>query len=365
MTRFLDSTLSVIEKGITDGVHPGAQLYVSRDHVTLADLALGEGLPGKALTTDTLALWLSATKPVVAVALAVLWERGLLGLDDPVALHVPEFAEGGKEAVTLRYLLTHTGGIRMLNTGWPEASWADIVSRICRRKLEPGWVPGKKAGYLLTSSWFILGEVIRRVSGRAFSEFVREEVFEPLGMIDSWIGMPQGRFAAYGDRIGRSWNTEKAETRPFEWHECLRVCRPSPGGNGRGPIKELGRFYEMLLGKGKLPGGERLLTPQTVEALTARHRVGLLDHTFRHKMDWGLGFIHDSSHYGASDVPYAYGSRCSWRTFGHSGYRSTTGFCDPEVELVVAVAFNGLPDDAAHHARSRAVCDAIYEDLGL
>lgn len=128
-------------------------------------------------------------------------------------------------------------------------------------------------------------------------------------------------------------------------------------------MRDLGRFYRALLAGGELDG-QRILTPQTVEALTARHRVGLRDKTFRAVMDWGLGFIPVSTHYG-HPVPYAYGSHCSRRTFGHSGYRSSTGFADPTHQLVVALAFNGLPKDPVHDARMRSTLDALYEDLGL
>jgi CubicO group peptidase (beta-lactamase class C family) len=130
-------------------------------------------------------------------------------------------------------------------------------------------------------------------------------------------------------------------------------------------MRQLGRLYEALLAGGRHPEtGARILSPQTVEALTARHRVGMLDHTFKKKMDWGLGFIPDSKHYG-DEVPYAYGRHASRRTFGHSGYRSSTAFADPEHALVVAVAFNGLPGDVQHARRMRSVLEALYEDLGL
>jgi CubicO group peptidase (beta-lactamase class C family) len=141
----------------------------------------------------------------------------------------------------------------------------------------------------------------------------------------------------------------------------------NPGGNGWGPVSALGRFYEALR------DGESLLTPQTVEALTARHRVGMMDHTFRHVMDWGLGFIPNSAparraagdEEGAERLPYHYGRHASRRAWGHSGYRSSTAFCDPEHRLVVAVAFNGTPSEPAHRQRMTALCEAIYEDLGL
>src|SRR5689334_21071852 len=182
--EFLPRTRAAIEDGIRQGLHLGAQLYVSRDFAVVADDAIGESRPGEPLTRDHLLLWLSSTKPIAAVALARLWERGLLELDDPVAKHVPEFAAQGKGAITLRHLLTHTGGIRLLNVGWPHEPWESIVARIAAMRPEPRWVPGRKAGYHHASSWFILGEVVHRLAGRPFSQVVRDEIFVPLGADD-------------------------------------------------------------------------------------------------------------------------------------------------------------------------------------
>lgn len=355
-----------IEAGIGEGLHLGAQLYVSLRGETVADAALGEDRPGEPLTRDHLMLWLSSTKPVTAVAVAQLWERGLLELDDAVAKHVPEFAANGKEGITLRHLLTHTAGIRMLDIGWPQRTWEEIVAKICAMKPEPRWLPGEKAGYHQASSWFILGEVVQRLGGRPFPVYMREEIFAPLGMEDCWIGMPRERYLSYqaSGRIGAMWNTEGTEPAPHGWDSEERCVNPSPGGNGYGPLRELGRFYEMLLARGTL-NGRRLLLPQTVETFTAVHRVGMMDATFKHVLDWGLGFIINSARYGAETVPYGYGHHASPRTFGHSGYRSSVAFGDPEPGLAVALAFNGTPGNDTHERRIRAVLDAIYEDVGL
>lgn len=365
----LPLTRQALEQGIYEGTQLGAQVYVSLRGERVADAALGANRPGEPLTRDHLMLWLSSTKPVAAVALAQLWERGRLELDDPVASHVPEFAANGKDRITLRHLLTHTAGIRMLDVGWPGDPWETIVAKICAMKPEPRWVPGEKAGYHNTSSWFVLGEVIRRSDfrqGRPFERYVREEIFEPLGMIDSWIGMPRDRYLSYRDqgRIGAMWNTEPSEPQPHGWDSEERCVNTSPGGNGYGPVRELGRFYEMLLGRGTLEG-RTILSPQSVEALTARHRVGMMDSTFKHRMDWGLGFIPNSAHYGPETVPYAYGHHASMRAFGHSGYRSSVAFADPEQGLAVAIAFNGTPSNERHELRIRSVLDALYRDLGL
>jgi CubicO group peptidase (beta-lactamase class C family) len=385
----LPTARAILARGIADGLHPGAQLHVRLRGETVVDLALGEASPGVPMRTDTLLVWLSSGKPVTAIAIAQLWERGRLELDDPIAHHLPEFAAGGKEAITLRHALTHTGGFRMLDVGWPRASWEETIARICAARREPRWVPGEKAGYHQASSWFVLGEVVRRVDGRPFPDYVREEIFLPLGMVDSWIGMPAERYRAYrdGGRLAAYWDTDSPRRR-HPWDEEAAVVRPSPGGNAWGPLRDLARLWTALLAGGTLDG-RRILAPQTVEALLARHRTGMLDHTFRRPMDWGLGVIPNSrpglaenwaawqtarsegatgdqrSTPSSPALPYHYGPHASRRAVGHSGYRSSTAFCDPTHGLVVAAGVTGTPADEAHGRRFEELTTAIYDDLGL
>lgn len=361
----LARTAAELEAQIAGGLALGGQIYLVLRGDVFADAGFGEARPGEPMRRDHLMLWMSASKPVAAVAICQLWERGLLELDDPVARHVPEFAQGGKEAVTIRHLLTHTAGVRMIDTGWPEAGWDGVVARVCSQRLEPRWIPGRKAGYHLASSWFMLGELVRRLDGRPFELYVREAIFVPLGADDCWIGMPAERFRDYGRRIAPMFDA--AEGAPPQENGAtaeVRLVVPSPGGNGCGPMRGLARLYRMLLAGGRLDG-ERLLRPQTVEALAARHRVGLVDVTFRARLDWGLGVIANSAHYGEPAVPYGYGPHAGPRTFGHSGARSSIAFADPDAGLVVALAVNGMPTDELHRQRFERLTAALYEDLGL
>jgi CubicO group peptidase (beta-lactamase class C family) len=360
----LPKTEAALQHGIDAGWHLGGQLCVIRHGELLFDDAFGEAKPGRPMSRDDLTLWLSASKPVTAVLLARYWENGAFELDDPVARHIPEFAAHGKEGITIRHLLTHTAGIRMLDVGWPGRSWDEILDHIASHRPEPRWTPGQRAGYHMASSWFVLGELIQRFSDRPFADAVRQEIFTPLGMTDCWIGMPPERYRAYGDRIAPTWDTEKPSRPNHGWDSERRCTRPSPGGNGRGPMRQLVRFYAMLLQRGSLDG-ERIISSQCVEALTARHRVGMVDRTFKVKIDWGLGFILNSAYYGQAHLPYAYGPLASNRTFGHSGYRSTVAFADPEYGLAVALAFNGTPSDADHERRIKMVLGALYRDLEL
>jgi CubicO group peptidase (beta-lactamase class C family) len=353
--------VATLEAGISDGLHLGAQLYVSLRGETVADLAVGENSPGVPLTSDTLMLWQSCTKPTVAVALARLWERGALDLDDPVMKFIPEFGANGKEGVTLRHILTHTCGFRYVKVRWFSEPWQAGFDRICEARLEPGWNPGLKAGYHAATSWLILGEVVHRLDGRPIDKVIREDVFRPLGMADSWLAMTEDEFYAYAERIGISYDTSLGVPRPLPLVDSVEGCtRARPGSSGRGPARELGRFYEMLINR-----GEQILRPQTVEALTARHRTGMLDHTFDAVADWGLGFLVDSKQYNSPGFPYGFGPHSSARAFGHGGYQSSVSYADPEHGLVVVVIANGGPGEQKHNRRFRAVNSAIYEELGL
>jgi CubicO group peptidase (beta-lactamase class C family) len=362
MTEFakdFPKTFDAIEAGRTAGFHSGAQIYISRSGKTLADAGMGEALPDEKMTPDSIVMWFSAGKPVAAVAIAKLWESGKLDLDDPVVRFIPEFAAKGKEAITIRHALTHTAGVRWVE--WSQ-SWEEMISRICNAPIEPRWVPGQNAGYHAFTTWYILGEIVRRIDPehRSFEKFTEDEIFGPLAMPDSSFAVPIEKYRSYGNRIApiRITNQSKGHPAFFDTEAGCSVC--SPGGSARGPARELGRFYEMLLQR-----GQKLLTPQTTEALTARHRAGLLDQTFKHIIDWGLGFIINSAQYKQPTLPYAYGPHASLRTFGHGGNQSSIAFTDPENALVVALVFNGMPGESAHQRRMYNTLTGLYEDLGI
>lgn len=368
----ISRTLQLVRDGIAQGTHIGAQLYVSLRNEVVADEAVGEARAGVAMRSDTLMLWLSAGKPLAAVAVAQLWERGLLDLDDPIARHIPEFAAGGKQAITVRHILTHQGGFRAVLGKWENGPWEQVIAALSAARVEPRWEVGVTAGYHPLTSWYVLGELVRRLDGRAFDRYVREAICAPANMPDAWVGLPPERYRAYGDRNGFMHDTSRGtpEANYFlDTEEGAAQSRPPSGA--RGPARDLGKFYEMLMNRGRAAAPDsrepasRVLSPQAVEAIAAHHRVGAYDKTFRHVVDWGLGFVLQSNRYGADTVPYNYGPHASERAFGHSGSRSSVGFCDPEHGLVVACIFNGAPTEAQHDARTRAVVASIYEELGL
>jgi CubicO group peptidase (beta-lactamase class C family) len=367
--ELLPQSAALIERGVADGLHSGGQLYVSRAGAVIADWATGDARPGVPMSTDTIVLWLSAVKPITAVALAQFWERGRVSLDDPVAKWVPEFAQQGKEPITIEHLLTHTAGFRSADKCDLGLAWEEIIDCICRAPVEPNWIPGQRAGYHTSSSWYMLGEIVRRVDGRTFEEYARANVLSRCGMLNSSLTLPPDEFQRLEDRLAFTYHTEKRMASPHhKWNSPAdaAVCRP--GRSGRGPIRELGLLYELLLRARKNEGAPSVtlgLQPETVLQLTKPRRVGLFDETFRHILDWGLGFCINSNRYGRETVPYGYGRFCGAESFGHGGAQSTCAFADPEHDLVVAWAFNGLPGDPAHQRRARELNSAIYQDLQL
>lgn len=359
----MQRTLETLRQEIEAGHQLGAQIYVSQAGQVVLDEGIGESAPGVPMTRDTINVWMSSGKPLLAVAFAWLWERGRVAIDEPIARTIPEFAQGGKQAITPRHILTHTGGFIGEEIPW-QTPWDEALRRVCAIERPAEWVPGQRAGYHPISSWYILGELIQRAAQRPLPEFLRETIFEPAGMEDCWLGMPPEAFAAYGSRIGTICTVTDEGLRAVH-STAADAAVVRPGSNARGPLRGLGSFYEMLLNDGLGRHG-RVLQPPSVAALTARHRVGMLDSVFRVRyMDTGLGCFVDGKWHGRDILPYGFGHGASTRTFGHGGVQSSIGFCDPENRLVVAWICNGMHGEPAHQRRNYAINSAIYADLGL
>lgn len=359
----LPTTTALIQRGIADSLHLGVQGFVSLGGDIILNDALGENAPAELLTPQHLMPWLSSGKPLTAAAVMLLVEWNLLKLDSPVASVIPEFAAAGKQEVTVRQLLTHTAGLKPILTGWPQKTGNEIVARICTTGLQRDWLPGQRAAYDPARSWFILGEIIRRVTGREVEEFVQRELCEPLGMHTSRMAMsPQQHREA---RLGILYTSKEGQLSLSGAHLAEACLNPSPGGSMRGPASELGTFYQMMLKEGSTAGGRQLLRPSTVHDMTRRVRQNMFDETFQHTLDFGLGLIVNSNRHGADTVPYGFGRHSSESAFGHGGAQSSIGFADPEKELAVVLIANGQPGDDEHNRRFRDLLTALYQDLGL
>jgi len=323
----------------------GGQLYVSHQRRVVFDEAWGTARGGNKYTPATLVPWASAVKPTTCVLVLQLLERGRLALDDRVAQHIKGFEVAGKQDVTIRHCLTHTAHLGGYGGPSGLGSFDETVGRIVAApRGMRGQAPplGEQARYNPAGIW-ILAEVVRRIDGRRpFDQLVRQDVYEPCGMVDSWNGIPADRLAAYGDRVVLTGSPEEA-------------AKPQPAGGGLGPIHDLGRFYEMLLNGGEIDG-RRLLKPETVAEMTrVQAKSGL---------PWGFGvMINEPSRFGSTPpaggeratgpLGMNFGGLASKRAFGHSGATGSFAFADPEHGLSYA-AIGRIP-----------ATEAVYADLGL
>lgn len=357
---------AAIQDGIGRQLHTGVQIYVSRNSVAVLDSASGEAAPGKPMTAATLMPWRSAGKPLTALLILKQIESCRLDLSSQLASVLPEASEGDKAAVTIFDLLTHQSGFPAVDTGWPHADWNSSIRQIFQHPVE---MPIGTAAYHPQSSWFLLGEVLRRLeadSAKAtFSTLLQRDLLSPLGLNDTSCGIAPEKLAAYADRLPVLYEREQGQLIESSYCRAPWLTQASPGGNLRGPISELGKFLELLLRNGDLPGGRSFVSGDTVKLMTSRHRTDLYDQTLQHVVDFGLGVICNSNRHGAATVPYGYSRYASDSAFGHGGSQCSIGFCDPEHKLVVAWSANGFCGEGQHQRRNRMINEAIYQDLGL
>lgn len=351
--------VAAMQVGCAEGRHGGGQGYVGRGGRPVLEYAVGEAAPGVPMTTDSLVCWFSACKPLTAMALALLYERGELDLDDPVQRYLPDFGHG-KESCTLRHVLTHQGGFPHAASHADTLEWGAVLEQVCAHPAE--FEPGSKAAYHSTSAWFVLGEVIQRVDGRPLERFLTEELLQPLGMEQTRLtvtaehhGALQGRLAQV--HLGQTDRPNYADQAFVDqFNSASQMALLNPSGGFRGPARELGRFYDWLLDAG-VCAGRPLLARHTVELFTACHRWGLPDLTLGGApLAWGLGF----SRHGNADIHRDY----SRRSYGHSGMVSTVGWADPEEHLSCVVLTTGLLDPMTNARRLREISGAAVRACG-
>jgi CubicO group peptidase (beta-lactamase class C family) len=205
---------------------------------------------------DTLVLVFSGTKGVVATALLLLAERGLLHLDDPVARYWPEFAAGGKEGILVRHVLAHTAGVPGVRPPFAAEQLLDQPALAERLAAEPAfWPPGSRLAYHGHTFGVICGELIRRIDGRSAGRFVADELAEPLGL-EFWIGLPaelEPRVAPLVAAPGYGFASyaEQPElpleaiygSGTLDWNDPCVHRAEIPSGNGIGSARSLARLF--------------------------------------------------------------------------------------------------------------------------
>ena len=200
----LPETVRELERGISAGLHLGAQLHVSLAGREVASFAVGSAGPSledAPMRVDMMLPWWSTTKPLTAIAIGQQIDAGRMRLNDPVANFVPEFAQNGKGDVTIEHVLLHTAGFPKAGTDPPpvqrgaEACWEDTLAKTCSATLDSP--PGHECAYHIRGGWHVLGQAVLSASGYSgsYGSYLHERVLRPLGATDSFVGMPRESFA--------------------------------------------------------------------------------------------------------------------------------------------------------------------------
>jgi CubicO group peptidase (beta-lactamase class C family) len=330
-------------------------------------------------TRDTIVNVFSTTKGLTAMCAHRLVDQGKLDLDAPVARYWPEFAQAGKQDIPVRYLLSHRAGLPAIRKPLPTRalfSWEAMTTALAEQ--DPWWVPGTRHGYhALTYGWLV-GEVVRRITGKSLGTCFREEIAEPLGL-DCHIGL-DARHDSRVTAILPAPPPLPGEPNPFlemmkdpESVAAKTLANPPdliaphtvnsrewrgaeiPAANGHTTARALARVYGALSRGGEVDG-VRVLTPASIERCQIEQSCGT-DAVLTIPTRFSLGFMLSQALPGSSMGPNP-------RVFGHPGAGGSLGFADPDTKIGFGYTMNQMGAGLLIDARAEALIKAVYESLG-
>ncbi|HEU5101172.1 MAG TPA: serine hydrolase domain-containing protein [Roseiflexaceae bacterium] len=337
----LQRAVAVAEDAVRNGPYPSALLAVANAETTLLNHTVSH--PERApVREDGIFLLASITKPIVATAIMRLVEEGRLLLSDPVVKYIPEFDQFGKQAVTIWHILTHTSGLEEAH--WWEQLYQQrapveaFLPAVCQSPLH--FEPGTRYEYC-SLSFVVLGELIARLGGLPYPEYLQQHIFAPLGMRDTSFA-PSGAQQERAIHVyGLGEEAVEPSARRFLDHF---VTVAAPGGGLWSTAADLVRFGQAFLRGGRW-GGYQLLSPAAIELMTRLHTGGLVE-ILEYKpvpASYGLGWGKP----GAGGQTLA-----SPRAYEHGGATGTRLHIDPEWDLVFVFLTNcwGIQGDASQRA---------------
>ena len=366
----------------------GAAFALYKDGEKVVDIwgGLADRDTGAPWVEDTMQLTFSTTKGATAACAHLLAQRGELDFDAPTSDYWPEFKQNGKENIPVRWLISHRAGLPAVDTPiTPEQlyAWDPIIDGLAAQK--PYWEPGTKHGYHALTYGYLVGEIIRRISGKSVGQFLRDEITGPLGA-EYFIGLPPELEARVGKLITFSFGPSAEEraamgdfdinTLPEEIREmaaafldpdslslkALNLTEPRldfnlpemhaaeiPAGNGIGTARGLARMYASFVGE---VDGIRTLNPDTVAAATVEQSAGK-DAILIRETRFALGFMLDQP-----DVPLL-----GPNAFGHDGAGGFLAFADPDANVGFAYVMNKMNTNINADERSKSLVDAVRASL--
>ena len=355
-------TAAILEQEVEDGLFTrGAQVSVRLGGEVVLDTALGDAGVGKAVTPETVFRVYCTIKPITAVAVVGLVDRGELDLDEPVVDRLPNLT-GMPREVRIVDLLDHTAGLHRIAAVRMEMLPPAKRREVLERASPPaGWKVGRDAGYSEYAAWNLLGWIVEDLTGEDLRSHLRRGVLDPLRMTDTWVGMTEDEYDAVLPRLGVNYDlTDYLQGFPMVIERTPRwCCEVNPAHGGYTTARDLATFYDALLERLDGGGDDALPSPDALDTATSAVRPRVYDEVLDRECEYGLGFMTDLSH-------HAFGAVCSPSSFGHSGnVGSSFAFADPEHDLAVAVVFNGIVDSESSFLRRPAVVSSLYHDLGL
>jgi CubicO group peptidase (beta-lactamase class C family) len=365
---------SVLAQNFREHGEVGAAIAVAVDGRLVVDLWAGwtDRAHTRPWQRDTLVNVFSVGKAMAVLSLLILVERGQVHLDAPVARYWPEFAARGKNEVTVRMLLGHRAGLPAIRRPLPNLAmydWELMTSALADE--EPWWEPGRRHGYHVNTFGFLVGEIVRRVSGESVGAFLRRAVAGPLDA-DFHFGIGPEHDARIADYFFADEPPQIVADDDDDEHRFLLRCvyanppgiiglgtvntrawraAEMPSTNGHANARAVARIYSALACGGAVDG-IRLLQTETIEHAIAEASSGL-DVVLNRPSRFGLGFQLTQPARPLGPNP---------RTFGHFGAGGALGFADPDARLAFAYTMNQA-GPRFQNPRTRALIGAAYASL--
>jgi CubicO group peptidase (beta-lactamase class C family) len=328
-------------------------------------------------TEDTLVNVYSTTKGLMAVCAHQLVSAGRLDLDAPVAKYWPDFAQAGKEDLPVRYLLSHRAGLPAISEPLPAEAlfdWDLMCSALAKQ--QPWWKPGEKHGYHAMTFGFLVGELIRRITGESPRDYLKTKLAAPLGA-DFQIGLserdenrvaeiiaapppPPGApnplaalMSAKPESVtAKTLTNPPSVSAPGVSNSSAWRRAQLPAANGHGTARALAQVYGALSRGGEI-GGVRVIAPETIRRFSEEQSSGL-DEVLLIPTRFSLGFM--MSLPGASMGPGTH-------SFGHPGAGGSLGFADPDAKIGFGYIMNQMNAGILIDQRATALIDALYQSL--
>ncbi|OKH78207.1 beta-lactamase [Mycobacterium sp. SWH-M3] len=359
-----------LAKAIADGEEVGAAIAIDIDGELVVDMWGGHADAARttAWTENTIVNVWSSTKTVTALAALMLIDRGLVAPDAPVATYWPEFAANGKQDIEFRHLLTHSSGL----SGWePPFSvetvydWEAATAALAAQA--PWWSPGTASGYHAVTHGHLIGEVVRRVSGKTLKEFVRDEIAGPLAA-DFQIGADPSDSHRIAEVIPADEPLDLPLDQLSEIAMKTFVGAPDPtianteawraadigAANGHGNARSLARILSAI-SLGGTVDGVQLLRPETVESIFDVQLEGPDVVLLGHPLRWGLGFGLPQP----VTVPYVPdGKICFW-----GGWGGSWETMNPDHRATFAYVMNKMGPGVEGSERTARYLNLFYEAL--